>query len=156
MKQLMKETNDQSHPELFNMNPNDVYTETKLEEIKKQLNCKERTKYKLYSLDDNYCLFLASMNFTSIDDFINLEMATPRALNNTSKFFYNPISLTSTTRTFFDNLQTLHIYKDDDSLFENDPKIINRVYIPPVSYKEHCSFPRKFKQKVKKFLEKII
>ena len=64
-----------------------------MEEIKKQLTCSERTTYKLYSLDNNYCLFLASMHFATIDDFINLELCTPRAKNNMSKFFYNPIPL---------------------------------------------------------------
>ena len=35
MQTIMKKTNDQSHQELLEINPNDEYSETKLEEIKK-------------------------------------------------------------------------------------------------------------------------
>ena len=35
-----------THPELLNLNINEEYTSTKLNEIKKQLTCKERSKYR--------------------------------------------------------------------------------------------------------------
>ena len=110
MQTIMKKEEDNKHPELLKIKPNEFYSETAMEEIKRQMTCSERTKYKLYSFDNNYCLFLASMHFETIDDFINLELVTPRAKNNMSKFFYNPISLNEKTRPFFDHLQTLYIY----------------------------------------------
>ena len=41
----------------------------------------------------NYCLFIASRWFESVDDFINVEKGCKRFYGNVTKFFYNPISL---------------------------------------------------------------
>ena len=46
----------------------------------------------------NYCLFIASRWFETIEDFINVEKGCKRFLGNTTKFFYNPIPLTEQTR----------------------------------------------------------
>ena len=70
--------------------------------------CNEK---KLYELDNNYCLFLASKYFESIEDYKHLELSTTRALNNINKFHYNPIPLTEETRRYFDHLQTLYFQK---------------------------------------------
>ena len=43
----------------------------------------------------NYCAFITSRWFESIEDFINLEMGIKRFNGNMTKFFYNPIPLTS-------------------------------------------------------------
>ena len=134
MQQIMKERNDTKHPELLNLNPNKEFSETKLQEIKSQLTCKERTKYKLYELNDNYCLFLSSTYFESINDFKNLEFATRRALNNTEKFHYNPIPLTTEIRHLFPNVETLFIYDINNyESFEEDKRIIKRFCVHPIS-----------------------
>ena len=44
-----------------------------------------------------------------------------------TKFHYNPISLTKTTRKLFDHLKTLYIYSTQDYQFKNDFKIIGKV-----------------------------
>ena len=129
MQQIMRETNDTSHPNLLNLNINEEYTPTKLDEIKRQLTCSERTKYGLYSLDNNYCLFLASQYYETIDDFTNLEISTTRAMNNLSKFHYNPIALTQQTLPLFSNLQTLYLYSENDNQFTEDEKIKQRKEI---------------------------
>ena len=77
----------------------------------------------------NYCIYLASMHFSSIDDFINLELAVKRFHGNMTKFFYNPIPLTLVTRKFFPCLRTLYQYTDYDELFEDDENIIERVKV---------------------------
>ena len=75
---------------------------------------------------DLYTIFIASRHFTSIDDFINLELCCSRCYGNMTKFHYNPIPLTSTTREFFDHLQKLYIYSRKDNQFEEDKRIIKR------------------------------
>ena len=67
---------------------------------------------------DNYTMFIASRHFESIDDFINLEMGIKRFNGNMTKFHYNPISLTNTTRNFFDHVQTLFIYSPKQKQME--------------------------------------
>lgn len=74
-----------------------------------------------------YSVFIASRWFTSIDDYINLEMSSPRFYGNMEKFHYNPIPLNTKTREFFSHLKTLYIYnRDKDEKFENDKRIIAR------------------------------
>ena len=48
------------------------------------------------------------------------------------KFHYNPIALTTITKTFFNHLQTLYLYHPNINRFINDTKIITRKY---------CSIP---------------
>ena len=71
----------------------------------------------------------ASVIKSSYVDFKNIEIATKRAQNNMTKFFYNPIPLDETTRWLFPNLKTLYIYSSKDNKFENDENIIARKYI---------------------------
>ena len=59
---------------------------------------------------DHYTMFIASRHFETIEDFINLELGVKRFNGNMTKFHYNPIPLTPTTREFFDHLKTLYIY----------------------------------------------
>jgi hypothetical protein len=75
---------------------------------------------------DNYCAFISSRWFENINDFINLELCTSKFNGNMTKFFYNPISLTETTRPFFTHLRTLYLYSIKDNRFENDKRIIGR------------------------------
>ena len=75
----------------------------------------------------NYHLMIASKYFETIDDFINLELATPKARGNMEKFHFNPIALDSWSRQFFTSLETLHLYSEDDETFDEDEEIIKRV-----------------------------
>ena len=82
----------------------------------------------------NYALFIASRYFESADDYSNVEKGCKRFYGNTSKFFYNPISLTEQTREWFDHLQTLYIYSSKDMRFEEDERIQRREYIKVKPY----------------------
>ena len=77
------------------------------------LSLKERTKLKLYTLD-NYCIFIASRFFESLQDHINLTKVSKRMKNNLEKFHYNPISLHNKSIHLFPNIETLYIYNKDD------------------------------------------
>ena len=83
---------------------------------------------------DLYCIFIASRHFETIEDHINLIKTTKRFQFNITKFHYNPISLTKTTRKFFTHLQTLYLYNEEDDIFENDEQIIKREFHYPVNY----------------------
>ena len=77
---------------------------------------------------DNYTIFIASRHFNTIDDYINLELCTSRFNGNMTKFHYNPISMTQTTRKFFPNIQTLYLYSSYDRQFEKEKRFIARKY----------------------------
>ena len=114
MKMIMKQTDDKSHPELLTMNPNDEYHINKIVEISETLTCKERTKYKLYELDNTNFLFLVSHYFESLDDFINLELSVKKYQGNMKKFVFNPISVTDENIHFFPKISTLYLYNPED------------------------------------------
>ena len=76
------------------MSYNEYYSEEKYEKLKLKFSCHEKEILKLHHLDDNYCVFLASMYFESIDDYKHLELVCRRMNGTTSKFKYNPISIT--------------------------------------------------------------
>ena len=73
-------------------------------------------KGKLYAYD----LMVVSKYFESIDDFINMELATPKAEGNMEKFHFNPIALDEWSRKFFTSLETLHLYSEEDEVFESE------------------------------------
>ena len=88
---------------------------------------------------DNYTIFIASRHFETIEDFMNLELCTKRFNGNMTKFHYNPLPLTITTREFFDHLQTIFIYSQDDNQFLYDNRIMKReIQLVPyyLEYKE--------------------
>ena len=99
----------------------------------------------------NYCIFLASMHFESIDDFINLEIAVKRFRGNLEKFFYNPISLNEKIRKYFPNLRTQWLYSEEDKIF-NDGQIKWYVYWYPMSYRKSLEL-RKGKEREFKRLQ---
>ena len=73
---------------------NEYYSEEKYYQFKLQFTCKEREILKMHHLDDNYCIFLASKYFDTINDFKNIEMTCQRLNGTTDKYHYNPISIT--------------------------------------------------------------
>ena len=75
---------------------------------------------------DNYCIFLASKYFNTIEDHINLPKVCKRLKLNIEKFHFNPLPLNERTREYFPYLQTLYQYYSYDNLFEDDKRIIAR------------------------------
>ncbi|ELP83796.1 hypothetical protein EIN_070950 [Entamoeba invadens IP1] len=69
---------------------------------------------------DNYNCMIVSQYFTTIKDFINLEQVCKKFNGNMAKFHYNPIPLTLKTITFFESLETLHIWQSNEENFGND------------------------------------
>ena len=57
-----------------------------------------------------YHMMIASKYFESIDDFKNLEFATPKAYKNADKWHMNPIPIKPEQLRYFPNLETLHLY----------------------------------------------
>ena len=82
-------------------------------EIIKLFDTKERTQMKLTTLD-NYCLFISSRYLETLEDHQNFTKVTKRLERNMEKFHYNPISVTEKTIDFFPNVETHHIYKEND------------------------------------------
>ena len=84
-------------------------------EINKQLKLNQRnTICKL----DNYSLFIASRYFNNVDDHINLTFVSKRMRGNMEKFHYNPTSVDYHRVKLFPNIETLHIYKENDMFLE--------------------------------------
>ena len=83
----------------------------------------------------SYCLMIASMHFNSVDDFKHLEMATKKAQGNTEKFKYNPISLDQNTRHIFPNVETLHVYEEDNEEFR-DEHFYKRIHHYGIKYSD--------------------
>ena len=75
---------------------------------------------------DQYTMFISSRWFETIEDHINLILSTKRFQMNMTKYHYNPVPINETTREFFDHLQTLYLYSNEDERFENDKRIIGR------------------------------
>ena len=111
----------------------DKIDEWSLEKQIKKRSIKVRQNLKLYTLN-NYCIFIASRYFESINDHINLLFVCKKLRFNLEKFYYNPISITEQLLTFFHNIETLHIYNDQNKLF-NGNNIKKYVVWKRVSYK---------------------
>ena len=59
-------------------------------------------------------------------------MTSKRFNGNIKNFHFNPIPLNKRTRHFFPNLETLHVYSQNDDHFEDDECIVRRVLWYPV------------------------
>ena len=78
-------------------------------------------------------IMITSMYFNNIKDFINLEIGIKRFQGNMERFHFNPIPLDEYSRKLFTNIETFHIYKYKDKIF-NDGIIFKHVIWYPVSY----------------------
>ena len=114
----IKMTQSEEKKEFLKRNKNKIYSEESFQEnIQMKLNREERNTMKLFKLD-NYCLFIASRYFSSLEDHINLIKVSKRLRGNMEKFHYNPISLNLKTMKYFPNIETLHCYfKKDKYLY---------------------------------------
>ena len=105
-------TNEQM--EEINQKQEDLFLSQSFDiEIMKKFNFEQRSKMKLFKLD-NYCLFIASRYLSSLADHINLTFVCRRMKGNMEKFHYNPISLIESTMSYFPTTETFHIYNKDD------------------------------------------
>ncbi|EDR27768.1 hypothetical protein, conserved, partial [Entamoeba dispar SAW760] len=78
-------------------------------------------------------IMITSMYFNNIKDFINLEIGIKRFQGNIERFHFNPIPLNQYSRKLFPNIETFHIYNEDDEIFK-DGIIFKHVIWYPVSY----------------------
>ncbi|ELP89301.1 hypothetical protein EIN_045350, partial [Entamoeba invadens IP1] len=67
---------------------------------------------------DPFHMMIVAKYFVSITDFLFLQQVSKKYNNFLSKFHFNPIPLTTHTRPFFPNLETLHIYSNNDNQFD--------------------------------------
>ncbi|EAL44167.1 leucine rich repeat protein bspa family [Entamoeba histolytica] len=59
---------------------------------------------------------IVSKYFKDINDFINLEIGIKRFRGNMERFHFNPIPLNQYSRRLFPNIETFHIYKEEDEV----------------------------------------
>ncbi|EDR26300.1 hypothetical protein EDI_027180 [Entamoeba dispar SAW760] len=78
-------------------------------------------------------IMITSMYFNDIKDFINLEIGIKRYRGNIERFHFNPIPLNEYSRRFFPNIETFHIYNENDEIFK-DGKIFKQVIWYQVDY----------------------
>ncbi|EDR26591.1 hypothetical protein, conserved [Entamoeba dispar SAW760] len=81
-------------------------------------------------------IMITSMYFNDIKDFINLELGVKRFQGNIERFHFNPIPLNEYSRKLFPNIETFHIYDEDDEIF-NDGRIFKKVIWYRVDYSTH-------------------
>ncbi|EDR25121.1 hypothetical protein, conserved [Entamoeba dispar SAW760] len=81
-------------------------------------------------------IMITSMYFNDINDFINLEIGIKKFQGNMERFHFNPIPLDEYSRKLFPNIETFHIYEENDEIF-NDRKIFKYVIWYLVSYSKY-------------------
>ncbi len=64
------------------------------------------------------CIFYASKYFNTLADHVNLLNVSKHFRLNMEKFHYNPISVNEKTVKYFPNVETLHIYNENDKYLE--------------------------------------
>ena len=134
----------------INMNNENIVHDDNFElELSKSLTLKERNVMKLCQLD-NYCIFIASRYFNSLDDHINLVKVSKRMRGNMEKFHYNGISVDKKSVKLFPNIETLHMYKEKDEYLEGG-RIQRYVDWRKYSYYESEEIKRQNKGKVIEF-----
>ena len=98
---------------------------------------------------DNYCIFIASRYFNSIEDFINLEKSGRRFRGNLEKFHYNPIAVDEKTITFFPFLKTLHLYERNAPFITYDQIEFYCVWFP-LEYNDYLTWKQTFPNLISK------
>ncbi|EDR23934.1 hypothetical protein EDI_039980, partial [Entamoeba dispar SAW760] len=96
--------------------------------INKRINGKRRIGH--------YAMMIVSKYFNDIKDFINLEIGIKRYRGNMERFHFNPIPLNKYSRRFFPNIETFHIYNEEDEEFD-DGRIAKEVIWYTVDYSRY-------------------
>ncbi|BFU26149.1 leucine rich repeat protein, BspA family [Entamoeba histolytica] len=81
-------------------------------------------------------IMIVSKYFEDINDFINLEIGIKRFRGNMERFHFNPIPLNQYSRKLFPNIETFHIYNEEDEIFK-DGRIIKQIIWYKVSYSKY-------------------
>ncbi|ELP88664.1 leucine rich repeat containing protein BspA family protein, partial [Entamoeba invadens IP1] len=66
-----------------------------------------------------YHIMIVSKYFDNIKDFVNLKLVCKKFGGNMEKFHFNPTSLNSKTLGYFPNIETLHLWDEEDENFGN-------------------------------------
>ena len=116
-RKIIEKTNEYAKKmeiEEIEMNESQMETSQDFEnELMKKFTFEQRNAMNLCSFD-NYCIFIASRYFDSLDDHINLIRVCKRMRGNMEKFHYNPISVDSKSVKLFPNVESLHLYDERD------------------------------------------
>ena len=87
---------------------------------------------------DKYSIFITSKYFETINDYINLELSSPRFKGNTKQFHYNPIEIKNEKELkIFKNIETLHLYEINQKRYEENKKIQKRIIWYKMNYEEY-------------------
>ncbi|ELP83866.1 hypothetical protein EIN_198690 [Entamoeba invadens IP1] len=68
---------------------------------------------------DAFHMMIVGKYFKTINDFINIVKTSKKYNEFLTMYHYNPIPLTTTTRAYFPNIETLHYYYEDDDAFDD-------------------------------------
>ena len=93
-----------------------------------------------------FCLNISSCYFNTIEDLINIELGCPSYKNNIDKFYYNPFSIDEKTIKYFNNLETLYLYKPEDK-YLIDKKIQRYVNWNTINYSKYLEIKEQFQDK---------
>ncbi|ELP92601.1 hypothetical protein EIN_165760 [Entamoeba invadens IP1] len=83
---------------------------------------------------DGYSIMIVSKYFKTIEDFKVITCVCKKFRENTQKFHFNPIQLTTSTLHLFPNVETFHFYKGSENIFWQD-FIFNKKINPTQFYK---------------------
>ena len=113
-KSLTETKEEKEKLEQIDLNSKDIRNEEELNnEIVKRFKTKDRTRLQMTRLD-NYCLFITSRYFNSLEDHLNFTQVSKKLKYNMEKFYYNPISINENNQQLFPNIETLHVYSQND------------------------------------------
>ena len=82
-----------------------------------------------------YDLMIVAKYFNSTQDYINLELSTPKAKDMMHRFKFNAIPLDTFNINFFDTVETLHLYSRGDNHFK-EKEYYKRIIWYEVTYSE--------------------
>ena len=105
-----------------------------MKEIKKKKEKMTTNKGRL----GGYDLMIVSKYFNTIEDFMHMELASPKARNNMEKFHFNPIALDQWSRQFWKHLQTFHVYNKEDEHFPEET-FFKRIIHYDIDWEEYST-----------------
>ncbi|ELP88635.1 hypothetical protein EIN_401630 [Entamoeba invadens IP1] len=86
---------------------------------------------------DGFHIMIVSKYFSSFQDFISLELVCKKYASTMSKFHYNPIPLTRSKLIFFENLETLILWPQNNFLaFKHLTSYFYREFYRIIVYEE--------------------
>ena len=133
--------------ETIDLNKKDMFKDEIFNtELSKNFSTIQRSEMKLTRLD-NYCLFITSKYLQTLEDHINLIKISKRMERNMEKFHFNPISVNNKSIQYYPNVQTLHLYEDQDEYLEGGRIQAYCNWCRKVAYYQLKNNERKSKEK---------